>query len=482
LGAGARDAPARHQTLRATIDWSYDLLTDDEKACFARFAVFTGAPTVDAAEAITGADIDTLYRLVAKSLIVRRQSAQARTRLGMLETIRAYANEKLAAAADERAVRERHHGHYLALAEDHGTDRALGGTSHREHLAQLDAEIDNLHGALRWAVGYAAEPALTLCAALGWYWLMRHRNADAVEWGEQAVSLPGADAHPALRVRVLCIIAWGLWPLGRAAEHPAVAAEAEAIARRLGDASLLSQVLELRAVHESAHVGRLDVAETLADEALQWASAAGDDWAIAKAASALAMAAQSVAELRKRVEVAASLLDRAGNVHDLADLLASASYAALTRGSDHDAIAFVGRAIPLAERLDVPFLWMLVRGNSALAALLTGDIDTARHGFREELKLCRELVVLPVAYEGLQGLAAVATVDGDVHRAARLSGAAAAHRYGQPEDALDARLRATFLDPARIRHGADAWDARAQEGAAHGFAHAIAYALGEVSA
>jgi hypothetical protein len=175
-------------------------------------------------------------------------------------------------------------------------------------------------------------------------------------------------------------------------------------------------------------------------------------------------------------------LDHAGNVHDLADLLASASYAALTKGSDRDAIAFVGRAIPLAERLDVPFLWMLVRGNSALAALLTGDIDTARHGFCEELTLCGELVVLPFAHEGLQGLAAVAAVLDDLHRAARLSGAAAAHRYGQPEDPVDARLKVTFFDPARIRQGGDAWDALAREGAALGFADAIAYALEEASA
>jgi len=296
------------------------------------------------------------------------------------------------------------------------------------------------------------------------------------------VSMPGADAHPALRARVLCIMAWALWPLGRVTEHPAVTAEAEAIARRLADPLLLSEVLELRAVHETGHLGRLDVAETLADEALRWASAAGDDWAIAKAAAARAMAAPSTAELRERVERAGLLLDRAGNVLDLADLFATAGYAALARGSDRDAVAFVGRAIPLAEQLDAPFLWMLVHGNAALVALLTGDIDTARHGFREELRLCRDLVALPFAHEALQGLAAVATVDGDVHRAARLSGAAAAHRYGQPEDAVDARLRATFLDPARILERADAWDAWAREGAALGLADAIAYALDEASA
>ena len=155
LGAGARDAPARQQTLRATIDWSHELLSDAEKQCFARFAVFAGGATVEAAETITAAGLDTLDGLVAKSLLVRRQHAHAPTRLGMLETIRAYAGERFAAAADAEAVRERHYRYYLALAERHGTERALWGAGAREHLARLDAEIDNLHAALGWAVAQA---------------------------------------------------------------------------------------------------------------------------------------------------------------------------------------------------------------------------------------------------------------------------------------------------------------------------------------
>jgi predicted ATPase len=116
LGAGARDAPARQQTLRATIDWSHDLLSDAEKQCFARFAVFAGGATVEAAETITGAGLDVLDGLVAKSLLVRRQHALAPTRLGMLETIRAYATDRFAATTEHDAIEERHCLYYLALA------------------------------------------------------------------------------------------------------------------------------------------------------------------------------------------------------------------------------------------------------------------------------------------------------------------------------------------------------------------------------
>ena len=479
LGAGPRDAPARQQTLRATIDWSHDLLDDDEKRCFARFAVFAGGATVAAAETVTHANLDTLDHLVTKSLLARRQHAFAPTRLGMLETIRAYAGERFASAADVEAVREHHYRHYLALAERHGTERALWGADVRQHLTRMDAEIDNLHAALGWAIGHAnAELALALAAALGRYWLTRNRYADAVDWTDQALHLPGADAHPALRVRALCTKARCLWAMGRGAENPAIVAEVEAIARRLGDPVILSQGLQLRADHE-IDADRLDVADALADEALHWARAAGDEWEIAEASRAKAVAASSIADLRERVGTAAALLADVGNVDLLANLLNSAAYVALCLGSERDATDLAARATPIARALDSRFERMINCGNLGLAALLTGDTETASHAFREQLRLCREMVVRPPLFEGFRGLAAVAVLDGDGTRAARLIGAADAHRYGQTEDPVEARLDETFFDPVRTRCGADAWNAAAREGRALSSEDAIAYALEE---
>jgi hypothetical protein len=194
------------------------------------------------------------------------------------------------------------------------------------------------------------------------------------------------------------------------------------------------------------------------------------------------MVAASAAELRERVDVAASLLEGVGNVFNLAGLLAAAAYVALCEGSDDHASELVGRAVPIVRELDNPYLWMLLRGNFALAALLTGDTDAARDAFEEELRLSRELVVLPFASEGLAGLAAIAAVASDLDRAARLVGAAGAHRYGEPEDAVDERLHATYFTPARSRHGPDAWDAAVREGAALSFEDAIAYALEDPNA
>ena len=121
---------------------------------------------------------------------------------------------------------------------------------------------------------------------------------------------------------------------------------------------------------------------------------------------------------------------------------------------------------------------MINSGNLGLAALLTRETETAAHAFREELTLCRDLVVPVAAGEGLSGLAAVAVVGGDDERAATLVGAADVHRWDRPEDAIDARLRAEFFGPARARCGTDAWDTATRRGSALSLDEAIAYALG----
>jgi predicted ATPase/DNA-binding SARP family transcriptional activator len=477
LGAGSRDAPARQQTLRATIDWSHDLLAHSEKACFARFAVFAGGATVAAAETITGAELDTLDRLVAKSLLVRHRSAHTCTRLSMLETVRAYAGERFVAAVDKDAVAERHYRFYLALAQRHGTEQALWGSDRGEHLAQLDADIDNLQAALRWAVQRAnAAQALAMVAALGQYWLMRHRYADVANWIDEALSIPRSE-DDALRVRALLLKHEALWPLGRAAEQATVLAEADAIATALADPVILFHVRRLRA--RQAHATGLDAGDAFAEEALRWARAAGDDWEIANALYETTLHAPTIVELLERVDQAASLLNQVGNTYQLAHLYASAPYGALYLGSDRNAIELVERAIPIVREHGTPYLWTLLCGNVGLAALMTGDAGRASDAFREELTLCRDLVILPLASEGLRGLAALAAVRRDDDRAARLAGAATAHRYEEPEDPVIARLVSTFLQPARTRHGAHAWDAAAREGGTLDFANAITYALEE---
>ena len=397
----------------------------------------------------------------------------------MLETVRAYAAERLAASADAEPVREDHFRYYLALAERHGTAQALRGARAETHFATLDAEIDNLHAAIGWAVATrSAGRALAMAAALDSYWLLRNRYADALHWVEQALNLPDAEAEAALQVHVLCAKARCLWRVGRGAEQPAVLAVAEAIARRLDDPLLVTKVIQCR-VHHDIDAGRLERGDALADEALHWAHVARDDWEIAEAFRAKAIAAPGLTELRERVDDAAALLMTVGNLDGLASLLTSAAYSALCLGNGQDASDYAARAISPTRALGNPYAQMMNCGNLGLAALLTGAPGTAAQAFHEELRLCRAMVVLPVAYEGLRGLAAVAASSGDDPRAATLVGASDAHRYDWPGDPLEARLDAEFFQPARARYGTDAWNERARRGGALNFLEAIAYGLSE---
>jgi hypothetical protein len=238
-------------------------------------------------------------------------------------------------------------------------------------------------------------------------------------------------------------------------------------------------VLQTRSIVTTEADGPRDVADALAEEALHWAAIADDDLAAAMATVAKARAAQSASGLRERVEHAASRLREVGSAYNLAYLFAFAAYTSLCLASDADAREFVRRASAAASELDDPPLTMELHGEVALVALLGGDAATARRAFHDELELCRELAFLPFAHEGLSGLAAVAVLDGNLDRAARLRGAASAHRYGQGDDAIDARLQATYFAPARGRHGAHLWDATAGGGAELSFGDAIAYALRE---
>ena len=267
-----------------------------------------------------------------------------------------------------------------------------------------------------------------------------------------------------------------MWPLGRKeAEQPAIIAEATALAETLGDPAVISRVLCDNASMKL--YGRVDLASALADESLAYAKAAGDPWTLAMAAHARAVTAVSPSELRERVDEAAPLLQSVGNAFFLAVVFHMGAFRALRNGSDDDASRFAGRAAALQREFDDPFIWMLLLRKVGLAALFTGDTEAARDAFREQLEHSRDLVVQPAAFEALYGLAAVAAADDDLDRAARLYGAAATFRHGDPENEIDTRLHATFFEPARTRRGPEAWDAAVHAGGTLSFNDAIAYAL-----
>ena len=475
LGSGPQDAPARQQTLQATLDWSHGLLDDDEQACFARMAVFAGGATVEAVETIAGADLDTLDRLVAKSLLVRRRGRHGPTRLGMLETVRAYAGERFAALPERETVRERHFAHYLSVARHHGILAVLDGPDTREHLACLDDELENFRAALRYAAKRdAAERVLELSTALVDYWQRRDRPDEALHWVLPALRMTDATADPALRARALGKVVWPLWDSKRMDELPALVAEAETLARTVPDLVVRAEVLHSCAAIQ-ALTGRSDEAKPTADEALRIAHASGDAWMIAMAASARAIAAGSPEEWRARIDEAAPLLAGVGNAHHLHSLYCIAVMSAWRGGRDAEAAMYLDRSMPLARQLQQPSRWLHELNHIGLAALLRDDSAAADEAFRESLPLSHDLGLSP--QRALTGLAAVATVIGQPDRAARLAGAVAAHYGPSDDDVVQRRLEAGFLGPARLRCGPDTWDASARQGAVLSPQEVTVYAL-----
>jgi predicted ATPase/class 3 adenylate cyclase/DNA-binding CsgD family transcriptional regulator len=252
LTGGSRTTVRRQQTLRASVDWSHALLTEPERVLFRRLAVFHGGFDLEAAQAITGDDdveryqvLDLLTLLVDKSLVVAEDSA-GRTRYRLLETVRQYAQEKLAESGSADAARTRHRDHYLALAI---TVDAPAEAGHEARLQQADIEIDNLRAAFAWSRECGdTQLALQLACSLHPLWLARGRNREGFAWLDAALedrNVGEKVIEPAAYARALAdkvaLDAWsGLPPRLDQAD------EALCIAREVGEPGLLARALTAR--------------------------------------------------------------------------------------------------------------------------------------------------------------------------------------------------------------------------------------------
>jgi len=204
LISGTRDMPARQQTLRNAIRWSYDLLEDEEKYTFRWLAAFVGGCTLDAAQSVIGAPVslDVLESLVGKSL-VRQTEMDGAPRLAMLETIREFGLEQLTDAHELNSVRRAHATYYLTFAED--AERHLTGADQKSWLQRLEREQDNLRAALNWAIeDREAEFAQRMAGALQPFWLTRGYWSEGRRWLEESLALDTDVAlSPAVRAKTL---------------------------------------------------------------------------------------------------------------------------------------------------------------------------------------------------------------------------------------------------------------------------------------
>jgi predicted ATPase/DNA-binding CsgD family transcriptional regulator len=242
LTRGARDMPARQQTIRATLDWSYRLLPPGEQVMLARLGVFMNGFTLEAAEAVAGdTALGGLDVLIEHSLVRVIRKSDGEPRFGMLETVREYALEQLNASGEAETLKTAHMTYYLALAEL--AEPHLNDAEQEEWLERLEAEHDNLRAALQWSLlRHRTEQALRLSGALWRFWRMRGYHTEGRRWLEAALAVTpprnGADRErpfPAARAKALagaCIMAHYQGDYSRATVF---GGESLALSRRLGD-------------------------------------------------------------------------------------------------------------------------------------------------------------------------------------------------------------------------------------------------------
>ncbi len=347
LTGGPRDAPSRQQTMRNTVAWSYDLLSAQEQMLLRRLAIFVGGFTLEAAEWVSGAGVDTLEgvaSLVDNSLLRHAAGPSGESRFLMLETVREFGIEQLASTTEESRVRNRHAAYFLHFAE-----RIRPGIESADGLVILrtfDTEHDNLRAALTWSIAQNdAETAQRLAGTLWKFWLVRGHFREAYRWFERALQLPGYVSYAA-RIEVL----YGF----------------SAIVRILGDP---------------------EKSEAICNDMLHLSTEAGDAWNTARSHYIL-----GVLKANQHASSGIDLMERAlhgareaGHQHMEAMALSGIGQVLWQRGDHNEAISRTQRALAIwRERGDI---WGIAAAQATLGDMMSEtDDDEALTAYKESLR------------------------------------------------------------------------------------------------
>jgi len=451
LTGGRRDLPARQQTLRSAIAWSYDLLSEAEQRLFRRLSVFVGGFTLEAAEAVARADgdpgldvLDGVEALVANNLVRVDRAVAGEPRFGLLETIREFGLERLDASGEEAATRGQHLAWFIDLSDRFLKD--VGGPTYGDWLIRLDAELDNLRAALHWSEDPSSdsELGLRLAGALRDYWSIRGMHREGRAWVGRLLARSSARTE----ARAAALGATGYLAV-RQNDYPAASAALEeslAIRRELGNLRLVARTLSHLALVPH-HLREYERARALLDKSLS-----------------------IFRELDSEREYGLTLRFQADLIFD------SATYP--------EAVAAYQRCLALARQ----------HGNAheigyALRGL--GNVARAQGNYVHARQLLRESVTALASLNDqrctpicLEGLACVEVGPLWAERATRLLGAAHSFQATTGAPAPPAEMsdyQRTEAD-ARARLGEERFTAVWAAGAAMSLEEAVAYALAESEA
>jgi predicted ATPase/class 3 adenylate cyclase/DNA-binding CsgD family transcriptional regulator len=398
LTGGARDAPARQQTLRDTIKWSYDLLETEEQRLFRWLSVFAGGCTLEAIETVgyeTGHEeidvLNSLASLIDKSLVQQSEQEAGEPRFSMLETVREYGLERLSESRESGVSQQAHALYYLALAEE--AEPHLKGAQQVLWWRRLEQEQENLRAALVWLIKQEqGELALRLSGALWRFWRIRGYSSEGWRWLEAALRLPQARGRTAWRAKAL----YGASEFGKLLAHPATRSlleESVVIYRELGDKRGLAESLaDLGWVLSTQN--DVVAARTLQEESVALAREVGDRWILAAALRDLGAFMRyhgDIKSARLFLEESVMLYRVLKDHHALSHTLLHLVQAVMLEGNLTQATALTQESLVLAQELDNGPTIARALHRLAVIKSLQGDAEQAVALLEESLALARDL-------------------------------------------------------------------------------------------
>jgi tetratricopeptide (TPR) repeat protein len=406
LTGGARDLPARQKTMRASIEWSDELLTGEERLLFRHLAVFAGGFTIEAAEAVCGSPqrlasslfklesaegftlcidiLDCVTSLVNKSLLVASEQSDGNSRFQMLGIVREYALEFLEKNNEVSLVHKNHANYFLALAEE--AEPHLSIAPSVQWLCRLEEEHDNLRAALRWSLENNAEMAARLTAALRYFWSRHNHLIEARKWFELALDRGGVNTPTAVRFKLLN-----------------------------GNGMFAKQQ------------GDYEKARMMYEMGLSEGRSANDGPQIASSSRGLGMVAIKQGDF----ETAGMCLDEALAISRMLNdkfmvalTLSMLGDLARLEGDSTTARSHFEASLVISRQLDDKWFLTGNLNNLGFVSFDQGDYDSAQLHFSEALAMVREFRNNIITSYTIDGFCALATERGEMERAAQLAGAA----------------------------------------------------------
>jgi predicted ATPase/DNA-binding CsgD family transcriptional regulator len=488
LTRGGRTAVPRQRTLKGTLDWSHELLSEPERVLFRRLSIFAGGWTLEASEVVASGEgvaerevLDLLSGLVEKSLVVAKESDEGGVRYRLLEPIRQYAREKLEKSGRAGAARRRHAEFFLTLAE--AGDLGLWGPDQHRWLERLKPDHDNMRAALSWASERGdVELSLQLAGSLRRFWQAQGHYSEGRGWLVEALAKDDGGSSASARAKALEALARLAGELDDLDQKENAAQKGLALSTASGIAGSLVASFRDHVGDVAGIRGDYARARKLYEESLRAYRKAGDKRGMAEAIGRLGNVSLFRGDYKRAKELyqeALGLSRELGGADPLGGFLMNLGYVSLLEGDHERAIALNEEAVTLFSAQGQIHYLPVALDNLGWAALLSGDRERAEGFFTRTLELGEELGAKSTVAESLEGMACAAAAKGQTARSAHLFGAARTLQNATVyQQALEERaLREPYLTAARAQLDEAAWEAAFAEGQAMTFEEAVAYAL-----